>query len=239
MTNFLSHLHADLRGTRLTRRGSTHREEDVPRGLHKEYSRMPLIELPQPKRLSATLQDAIDGRRSAVNGDPSDLLSLEELGTLLGSALRARSMEKTVSRNYPSGGALYPIETYLISIALESQKPGVFHYNPTKHALERLWDVPPDLDMKELAKHPESLPVSNLLVFTSVWKRSSAKYGDFTYGVALLEAGHMSENILLMGTALGLKLRPYAGFDDARIAELLDLDELEEQTVHTVTICKS
>jgi hypothetical protein len=48
----------------------------------------------------------------------------------------------------------------------------------------------------------------------------------------------MSENILLVGTALKLHVRPYAGFNDERIAELLDLNEDEEQTVHSVTVCK-
>jgi SagB-type dehydrogenase family enzyme len=92
--------------------------------------------------------------------------------------------------------------------------------------------------MKDVAKSPDSLRLSSLIVFTSVWQRSSAKYGDLAYQHALLEAGHMSENILLVGTALGLNLRPYAGFNDERIAELLDLDEDFEQTVHTVTVCK-
>jgi SagB-type dehydrogenase family enzyme len=92
--------------------------------------------------------------------------------------------------------------------------------------------------MKDIAKHPESLSLSTLIVFTSVWKRSSAKYGELAYLHAHLEAGHMSENILLVGTALKLNVRPYAGFNDERIAELLDIDEENEQTVHSITVCK-
>lgn len=237
MTSFLAHLHADLRRARLTRRGATHRAEDVPRGTHKEYPRMQRVSLPEPTLSTTTLADALAHRHSGSSGNPDLPITLREIGTLLGLALRKRP--DVINRNYPSGGALYPIETYLISTALESHTPAVYHYNPTHHALERLWDLPNRFAIKDIAKHPESLRLSSLLVFTSLWQRSSAKYGDLAYPHALLEAGHMSENILLVGCALGLSVRPYAGFDDARITQLLDLDEEKEQPVHTVTMCAS
>lgn len=235
MSSFLPHLHADLRRTRLTRRGATQQADEVPRGVHKEYERMELVQLPAPK-LGTSLQQALTERHSGTSGDPEAAVSLQEFGTLLGLSLGKHP--GVLNRNYPSGGALYPIETYLISTAMESQQPGVFHYNPTKHALERLWDVPQGFNIKEIAKHPEELFLSTLIIFTSVWMRSGAKYGDLAYQHALLEAGHMSENILLVGGALGLSMRPYAGFEDNRIAQLLGLDESVEQTVHTVTVCK-
>lgn len=236
MTSFLSHIHTELRRARLTRRGATHRAEDVPRGVHKTYARMQRVALPQPAALDITLQEALTNRHSAFDGDPTIPLTLQECGTLLGLALQKRS--GALNRNYPSGGALYPIETYVISTALESQTPAVFHYNPTEHALERLWSLPGNFNMKDIAKKPDSLPLSTLIVFTSVWSRSSAKYGDLAFLHALLEAGHMSENILLVGCALGLDMRPYAGFEDDRIAELLDLNEAQEQTIHSITVCK-
>jgi SagB-type dehydrogenase family enzyme len=197
---------------------------------------MEQIPLPEPVPLPTTLAQALDHRQSAgAAGDTNSPLLLSEAGTLFGLALRARP---DGHRNYPSGGALYPIETYLIGTTLESHAPAIFHYNPTTHALEKLWDLPAQFNIKNLAKQPDTLPLSALIVFTSVWKRSSAKYGDLTYLHSLLEAGHMSENVLLVATAAGIDARPYAGFSDDKIAELLDLDEAEEQVVHTVTICK-
>ena len=62
------------------------------------------------------------------------------------------------------------------------------------------------------------------------------KYGDFAYTHALLEAGHMSENILLVATALDLLCRPMAGFNDELIPKLLDLDPEEEQPILTIMI---
>src|SRR5207247_2158213 len=129
---------------------------------HKEYARMQSIALPEPETLSATIQDVLQKRSSRFAGNPDTPVTLAELGTLLGLALQRRP--GVTSRNYTSGGALYPIETYLLSTAMESQSPGVFHYNPTKHTLERLWDLPTDFNIKDAARNPETLLFSTLIV---------------------------------------------------------------------------
>ncbi len=236
MTSFLSHLHAELRSARLTRRGATHNADDVPRGVHKSYPRMEHIRLPAPAAMTTTLTEALAHRHSTFSKSAATPLSLHDLGSVLGHALQKHPTDGR--RHYPSGGGLYPIETYVIAADIEGATGGIFHYNPSDHALAKLWKLPHTVSMKDLAKKPEWLIPAALIVFTSVWKRSSAKYGELAYQHALLEAGHMSENVLLVAEALHLEARPYAGFDDARIAELLDLDEENEQTVHTVILSK-
>ncbi len=236
MTIFLSHLHTALRATRFTRRGATRRPEDVPQGTHKEYSRMERISLPEPVVLDISLPEALSRRVSSLNQGGDTPLSLQDIGTVFGLALRQHADSN--HRNYPSGGALYPIETYLIATSLEGAAPGVYHYHPSAHALEYLWELEPNFDITRLVQKPEFLLPSALIVFTSVWRRSSAKYGDFTYGLSLLEAGHMSENVLLVSSALKLQVRPMAGFDDQRTNDLLDLDPDLEQAVHSITLSK-
>lgn len=235
MSSFLSHLHTDLRRARLTRRGATHDVKDVPMGVHKEYTRMERFLLPEPLALTCTLQQALEKRRSTTTSETGVPLTLQDLSTIFGGL---RIHEDTMRRQYPSGGALYPIETYLISTQLEGAAPGVFHYHPTAHALERLWALPSGFYLKDIISKQDTLNPSALIVFTSVWNRSSAKYGDLSYLHALLEAGHMSENVLLLSTALDLETRPYAGFDDQRITELLDIDLELEEPVHTITLSK-
>ena len=236
MASFLSRLQSDLRHTLVTKRGATHLPEQVPRGEHKVYARMQQIPLGTPAMLGMPLTEALARRASSVSKEKDAPISLPEYSALLGNGLKKR--ESGVSRNYPSGGALYPIETYLIAESIEGIESGVFHYNPTAHTLERLWSLPKDFAMTNVLPNPEGLSSSALIVFTSVWQRSSAKYGDLAYQHALLEAGHMSENILLLAAALGLDARPMAGFIDARIIELLDLDADNEQPVHTILLSK-
>jgi SagB-type dehydrogenase family enzyme len=163
-------------------------------------------------------------------------LSLEDLGTILGYSLRKRS--GVINRNYPSGGALYPVETYVISTSIKGYAAGAYHYNPSKHVLERLWDLPEDFDMQNLLPNPGDGTPTTLIIFTSVWKRSSAKYGDFAYVLSLLETGHMSENILLSAAALGLRALPMSGFTDSEVSSLLDLTPENEQPIHSIIISK-
>lgn len=238
MSTFIPKLHTEIRQARLTRRGATHHENDVPTGRHKIYERMENLVLPEPAPLQMDLADALAMRKSAISCGINNTFSLAECGTLLGHALRKRA-DDTVSRNYPSGGALFPIETYIVGLRIDHNDPATYHYNPTKHALEKLWALPLEYDIKSLARRPDTLLFSALIVFTSVWSRSSAKYGDFTYPLALLEAGHMSENVVLTATAMNLATRPMAGFNDDALIELLDIDANEEQPVHAVTLCRN
>ena len=230
---FIPHLHTDLREARLKRRGATHDAKDVPTGLHKEYARMEKIMLPQPAAIAMPFGEILEKRKSYVTGNDNGEIPLHTWGTLMGLAIKKRV--GSTRRNYPSGGALYTIETYVITSAFPQSAPAAFHYNPTDHALEKLWNLTSDLDMTKLVYNPDGL-FSTIIIFTSVWQRSSAKYGNFTYILALLEAGHMSENILLASTALGLSTRPMAGFDDDSVIKLLDLDAANEQPVHSIVL---
>lgn len=208
----------------------------VPVGLHKTYPRMETIKLPDPMPLPMPLAEALENRMSYSGGNSESELSLDVWGTLLGLSLGRK--KDSIKRNYPSGGGLYPIETYVIANSIGGSAPAAFHYNPSAHALEKLWDLPPDLQIKGLVPARKELLFSSLIVFTSCWKRSSAKYGNLAYIHALLEAGHMSQNILLASTALQIKSRPMAGFSDDLILELLDLDPEQEQPVLTIVVSK-
>lgn len=232
--SFLSRLHTDLRRARLTRRGATQNPDAVARGLHKEYPRMERIQLPASAgELAHPFETLLDKRHSA-DAFCAEGLSVAHWGGLL-AGLRAHS--ETPRRKYPSGGALFPVETYAIAFAPGAMQ-GVFHYHPKEHALERLWDIPQDVESADLIRAEQESDTGSILLFTCVWDRTSAKYGDFSYALALLEAGHMSQNVLLAATALDLVARPLAGFDDELAHRLLDIDEHVEQPVLAIAVGK-
>jgi len=231
MFTFLSHLHTFLRESRLNRRGAPRERSELSLGEHKKYERMEQFALPDTA-LDTSLGEALRSRRSMAASSTPRSVTIDEYGGLF-STLRRHA--GGVRRMYPSGGALFPVETYLIETTLSGG--GIFHYNPSTHALEKLWNLPEDFNIKRLAVHPESLQASAIIVFTSLWERSAIKYGHLSYQHALLETGHMSQNVLLAASALSVAARPYAGFSDALIAELLDIDVTREQPVHTILLC--
>lgn len=235
-STFITNIHSYVRSTRIARRGSLLRPDNILRGLHKEYLRMPRIALPEAERLTTSLTEALQTRTSCSECVSERSLSLSELGTLLGNAL---GMRDGTHRHYPSGGALYPVETYLIGNVLEGYPSGVFHYHPQSHALEFLWETPSTFAMADAMRSSDIVLAPILIVFTSVWNRSSAKYGDLAYSHSLIEAGHMAENISLVATALSLGSRSIAGYDDRIISSLLDLDERLEQPIYSVLLYPS
>lgn len=231
MSSFLSRLHADLRRARITRRNASLNRDDIPVGTHKRYTRMTRIALPEPQASDATLAAALKARTST-----SDLRvmahSWDMFGSLLG--LAARSHRDSFKRPYPSESSLYPIEIYIISTALDRNPPSVMHYAPDGHALEILWPLPNTVAIGDLFRNEADTPATGLIILTSVWRRSSDKYGDFSYILALLEAGHVSQNLLLTLTALAIPSCPLSGFNDERISHLLDLNPDEEQVIHAI-----
>jgi SagB-type dehydrogenase family enzyme len=236
MSFFITDVHTDLRNARLSRRGTFSFGQDLAKGAHKRYPRMEQIPLPAPAPLSVPLVDAIKERYSAFSCALPQPLSRSDMGTLLGHALGTH--EDKIRRNYPSGGGLYPVETYVLVAEEGELRSGVYHYNPIHHTLERLWDIPPKNEVVDLVRGPENFRISALIVFTGVWDRAAYKYGDFAYELALLEAGHMSQNILLTSSALSWRARPLVAFDDPALVTLLDLDERDEQIIQTVMFAK-
>jgi SagB-type dehydrogenase family enzyme len=66
--------------------------------------------------------------------------------------------------------------------------------------------------------------------------RTRFKYGLRGYRFALLEAGHVVQNVLLACTALGLAAVPVGGFYDRPVDALLGADGVNESVVYAVSL---
>lgn len=184
--------------------------------------------------LSTPLEDVLRTRTSCRDFIEGGSIGIEKVATILHHALGVRDDGK---RPYPSGGGLFPIETYLINRTVSGIPSGVFHYLPQAHALEHLWDISAETTIfKNLKKADWAETGSAVLVFTSVWMRSGREYGDFSYNLAHLEAGHMAQNVLLTATALDIGSCALGGYNDAAVTRLLGLDENTEQPVYTIML---
>ena len=116
-------------------------------------------------------------------------------------------------RSYPSAGARYPLEVYLIPLGVKSLKQGLYHYNVKENALEALLIE----DMWEwvlacTGNEKWILDANFLIIITGIPDRSRIKYGDREFRYMLIEAGHLSQNICLLATELGLRSCPIGGF---------------------------
>lgn len=192
---------------------------------------MARIELDEPIDTPMDLRSAMHARRSSTTQSAAPI-SRSQLSAIFDASLRIASDH----RPYPSGGGLYPIEAYCIITNATDISPGVYHYRPDVHALERLWDAPEHSIVKASLYDTQDTPFSALVILTSVWERSSAKYRHFAFELALIEAGHVAQNILLSATALSCATRPFGGFDAEKIGTLLDIDATYEDCVYVIAL---
>jgi len=180
-----------------------------------------------------TLAPAFRARRSAheFDGRPLALASLSELlETGYGVTAPGR-------RTVPSGGALYPLELYPVVVGVDGLECGVFHFDPPRHVLELVRAVDPAGALDAVCPFPGLLAGAAAVVFvTAVFWRSRFKYGLRGYRFALLEAGHVVQNVLLAAAARGIASLPLGGFYDAAVETLLGVDGVDESVVYAVVL---
>ena len=114
---------------------------------------------------------------------------------------------------------------------VEGLDPGMYHYDSVRHDLALL--RPGDFRdwLREVVLFQLEFPeAAAALVLTGAIGRLRAKYGLRGYRFALLDAGHVSENIYLVATALGLQVSATAGFIDDEMDAALGLDGLDTAT---------
>lgn len=219
------------------------KEMDVPRT--KSYPRFPRTLLPVPWDVSARLSDTLLKRASPDTFEGMFPPSIHELSTLL--ALSARERTDTIPdgpqrRPYPSGGGLFPIETYVAYTRDAESDGGLFHYDSQAHALERLF--PRERGREQFTRLRESFVDERaslapaFILLSALWGRTMHTYGDFGYRLVLLEAGHLAQNILLSGAALGLHARPIAGLDENALGETLGLSGDSETPLYAIALGK-
>jgi SagB-type dehydrogenase family enzyme len=196
------------------------------KGRYKTYNSCGAVELPRDLlALSSPLDAALLARRShrTFGRDP---LTLAEIATLLARSYGVSGARQgMVARPVPSGGGLYPLDLYVLQFAGGVLAEGVYHYHVGAHALQR---VTGECDRERVAAasiYPDIINgAATMLVVAADMKRVRVKYGERAYRLALLEAGHASQNLYLIATTLGLGIVALDGFYDDRVHALLDID---------------
>jgi len=198
----------------------------------------PAIALPTPVPPEANLVDCLRARHSFRDfvGAPG---RLQDLSSVLhwSAGLKAEADPSSApnGRFVPSAGGLFPLDLYVLVTRCEGLAPGVYLYDPYRQVLERR----PECDAALVAENtsePELLERAafTVVIAATIW-RSRAKYGVRAYRYVLMEAGHVAQNLTLVGGALGLRSLAWNGFFDRSFNESLGLDGTDELALYLVT----
>ena len=203
---------------------------------YKRYPNAHRMALPASKPLAADLEGTIRSRESRRAFAP-EAISLAAVTQLLELGCGITQQRDVPRRAAPSPGGLYPVETYPVAFSVEGIGPGVYHYAVLDHALETVRSLstfevtreflPPDL----FAARP-----ALVIALSVIFPRVQVKYLERGYRFALLEAGHIAQNILLAATALGLNAVPVGGFWDEPFNELLGFDTSTEAVLYCILL---
>lgn len=134
-------------------------------------------------------------------------------------------------RAAPSGGALYPADVYAVlgNHSVDSFEAGVYRYEPKEHSA---------LNIAE-GDRREEVAIASLgqmwmagaavsFVVTAQFGRITVKYGERGIRYALIEVGHIGQNIFLQCQSLGLAAGIVGAFNDREIARVIEAEENHE-----------
>jgi SagB-type dehydrogenase family enzyme len=173
-----------------------------------------IIKLPAPKLDGpVSLEKALATRRS-IRQFTDEKFTNEQIGQLAWAGQGITEKTRGL-RTAPSARASYPITLYLATHS------GLYKYIPENHALQ----VEGSTDVRQkLAGRQNSIAKSGCtFVIASKVKNTTAKYGDRADKWALLEAGHIAQNILLEATSMGLGGVPIGGYDPNEVGKICNL----------------
>jgi SagB-type dehydrogenase family enzyme len=213
------------------------KSKPMPRPV-KRYPKAPYIRLPSPDADSEFPRVLL--ARRTWRKFCTRPVTLPALGNLLGLTWGVQAWVKTPQigsaavKTSPSGGALHPVEAYMLARNVRGLHPGLYHYNGADHRLELLRRGANSRHITRYLANQWWYGGAAFVVFmTAVFSRTQWKY-DYprAYRAVLLEAGHLCQTFCL--TATWLNLAPFCtlAFADSKIEKALSLDGISESVLY-------
>jgi SagB-type dehydrogenase family enzyme len=208
----------------------------------KAYANATVTRLPKPS-MRGSFPQVLSSRRTwrRFGRAPVELQTFSTLLHLTAgvqSWITARGEGKVALKTSPSGGARHPIEVYVLARRVRSLRPGIYHYAPDRHVLERIPGSakPPAFD--------EILPTQSwyrgaaaLVLFTAVFERTRWRYrSPRAYRAVLLEAGHVCQTFCLTATWLGLAPFCSMAVADAFAEKTIGIDGVSEAVLYAAGV---
>jgi len=201
-----------------------------------------LLDAPTP--MLTLLEQGLEAVPDSLHQPPQDLRTLSTW-LHLAAGLRQRvamPFGPAMVRAVPSADMSYPGEIYVAAFAIEGLPPGLHHYSVKEHALRHLRDAPETLallrrgrpDLHYLATVPCALLVS------TVFCRSTWSQGRRGYRQAILDCGHLVENLHAVAVGLGMNTVTRLRMTDSSMQELLgipaDADYAHAEAVQAMVV---
>gem|GEM_PF-61620 len=195
---------------------------------------------------SMSVREAIAARRSARDFTEA-ALSLEELSYLLWATQGVTAVQRDDAgaivqrfRAAPSGGARYPLETYLAINRVAGLAAGLYRYLPNDHQLVLVREDPQLGAQVQAACYgmPAVGGAAVVFIWAAVPYRAEWKYTYLAHRMIAMEAGHVCENLYLAAESCGTGCCAALSYHQPRMDELLGIDGEEEFAIYIASVGK-
>jgi SagB-type dehydrogenase family enzyme len=181
-------------------------------------------------------------QRSSIRRYSSTPMGLEQLGQFLYRTSRCRRVVDNGPRGgevshrvAPSGGAMHPLEVYLLAHECRDLPRAVYHYDPLGHRLGQVaaWNDEADGLLKTAGRsagiEPDVPPI--LICLAARFARTMWKYSSIAYATILKDVGCLFQTFYLVATAMDLAPSAIGAGDSDAFARLVGSNYYEETTV--------
>jgi len=185
------------------------------------------------------LEEAIASRKSRRNYT-AQALNIDELAFLLWATqgLRTAGAAKHNFRNVPSAGCRHAIETYVAAMRVEDLEKAIYRYLPLDHALVEFVRHP-DLE-EQLIRGTLGQTFCGEAAVTFIWtavpERMEWRYGEASYKVIALDAGHVCQNLYLACENINAGTCAVAAYDQEEIDKVLGVDGQDEFVIYMAPV---
>jgi SagB-type dehydrogenase family enzyme len=141
-------------------------------------------------------------------------------------------------RSVASGGGLYPIDLYVVGIAIRGLEPGVYRYQPGLHALMPVGGAVAGPELHSMAQFGDIYLDQAAFLIAYVYKQfeNARKYGEPALGFAYMEVGAIAHSIQLVCTAYGIGACDVGGFAKRRFEKMLKADGMSRHMIHLTVV---
>ena len=170
---------------------------------------------------------------SAIEPQPVNIDSLSTFYfySMALSAWKQYGASSWALRVNPSSGNLHPTEGYLLLGALKgiAAAPGLYHYAPKEHGLERRARFTDRSWSQLMSGWPGNV---FFVALSTIFWRESWKYGERAYRYCQHDTGHALAALRLAAALLGWRLVVINNLPDTQLEKLLGLDRDDAQREH-------
>lgn len=141
-------------------------------------------------------------------------------------------------RTVPCGGARHEFETYMAVQMVDGLEDGLYHYLPMTHQIEFLGKAE-DLRgfiSESLCEQTWACKANVVFYYSCIFYRAEWRYGIWAHVPILIDSGHITQNLYLAATSIGLGGCAIASVDPPSANKEFGLDGIEETIFYAMPV---